>query len=56
MTLFKQSLLSLALVAVPAASVRPQSLELVAARFYRPSSGQTVVDAFCQVPFALLDF
>lgn len=55
MTLFKQSLLSLALVAVPAASARTQSLELVAARFYRPGSGQTVVDAFCQVPFALLD-
>lgn len=55
MTLFKQSLFSLALVAIPAASARPQSLELVAARFYRPASGQTVVDAFCQVPFALLD-
>lgn len=51
----KTLLFSLALVAVPAASARPQSLDLVAARFYRAASGQTVVDAFCQVPFALLD-
>src|SRR6266566_4229673 len=55
MTVLKVSLFSLALVALPAASARPQSLELAAARFYRASSGQTVVDAFCQVPFALLD-
>jgi GWxTD domain-containing protein len=53
--LFTTSLVSLALVAVPAASARPQSLDLAAARFYRPGSGQTVVDAFCQVPFAILD-
>lgn len=53
--LFKTLLFSLALAAVPTASARPQSLDLVAARFYRPGSGQTVVDAFCQVPFALLD-
>ena len=53
--LSKTLLFSLALVAVPAASARPQSLDLVAARFFRAGGGQTVVDAFCQVPFALLD-
>jgi GWxTD domain-containing protein len=61
MKVLKVSLFSLALVVVPAASARPQSaaegntLELAAVRFYRASSGQTVVDAFCQVPFTLLD-
>ena len=30
-------------------------IELSAARFYRAQSGQTVVDAFCRVPFKLLD-
>lgn len=31
------------------------ALELSAARFYRAASGQTVIDAFCRVPFTLLD-
>ena len=48
-------LFSLALVVSTATSARPQSLEVTAARFYRAGSGQTVVDAFCQVPFVLLD-
>ncbi len=51
----KTVLVSLALMAVPAVSARPQSLELVAVRFYRTVGAQTLVDAFCQVPFALLD-
>ena len=51
----KTVLVSLALMAVPAVSARPQSLELAAVRFYRTSGAQTLVDAFCQVPFALLD-
>ncbi len=48
-------LVSLALMAVPAVSARPQSLELAAVRYYRTSGAQTLVDAFCQVPFSLLD-
>jgi len=48
-------LVSLALMAVPAVSARPQSLELASVRFYRASGTQTLVDAFCQVPFSLLD-
>lgn len=55
-------LVSLALAALPAVGARPQSpagggagLELAAVRFYRPAGAQTVVDAFCQVSFALLD-
>ncbi len=48
-------LVSLALMALPAVSARPQSLELAAVRFYRTTGAQTLVDAFCQVPFALLD-
>ncbi len=51
----KTLLLSLALVTSPAASARPQGLELAAVRFYRTAGAQTLVDAFCQVPFALLD-
>jgi len=51
----KTVLVSLALMAVPAMSARPQSLELAAVRFYRTAGAQTLVDAFCQVPFALLD-
>ena len=51
----KTLLVSLALTAFPAVSARPQSLELAAVRFYRSSGAQTLVDAFCQVPFALLD-
>lgn len=46
-------LFSLALTAQ--APVEGASLELAAVRFYRPAGAQTVVDAFCQVPFALLD-
>ena len=49
----KTVLVSLALMAVPVVSARPQSLELTAVRFYRTSG--TLVDAFCQVPFGLLD-
>jgi GWxTD domain-containing protein len=61
MTVLRVLLFSLALVVLSATNATPQSaaegasLELAAARFYRASSGQTVVDAFCQVPFALLD-
>ena len=51
----KTFLVGLALVASPAASARPQGLELAAVRFYRTAGAQTLVDAFCQVPFALLD-
>ena len=52
----KKTVLSLlALTAVPAVSARSQSLELAAVRFYRTAAAQTLVDAFCQVPFALLD-
>jgi GWxTD domain-containing protein len=51
----KTVLVSLALIAFPAVSARPQSLELAAVRFYRTNGAQTLVDAFCQVPFALLD-
>lgn len=51
----KTVLISLALMAVPAVSARPQSLELAAVRFYRTGGAQTLVDAFCQVPFSLLD-
>ena len=51
----KTLLVSLALMAVPAVSARPQSLELATVRFYRTAGAQTLVDAFCQVPFALLD-
>ena len=51
----KLVLVSLALMALPAVSVRPQSLDLAAVRFYRATGAQTLVDAFCQVPFALLD-
>jgi GWxTD domain-containing protein len=44
-------------VAVSAGAQVPNesALELAAVRFYRASSGQTVVTAFCRVPFALLD-
>src|SRR5258706_12879867 len=42
-------------MAAPVMSARPQSLELAAVRFYRTTGAQTLVDAFCQVPFALLD-
>ena len=54
-------LIRLALTAFAAVGARAQvptegpSLELAAARFYRPAGAQTVVDVFCQVPFALLD-
>ena len=51
----KTVLFSLALMAAPVMSARPQSLELAAVRFYRTTGAQTLVDAFCQVPFALLD-
>ena len=51
----KTVLVSLALMAAPVMSARPQSLELAAVRFYRTNGAQTLVDAFCQVPFALLD-
>ena len=51
----KTVLVSLALLAVPVMSARPQTLELAAVRFYRTSGAQTLVDAFCQVPFGLLD-
>jgi GWxTD domain-containing protein len=51
----KTLLTGLALVAVPATSARPQTLDIAPARFYRAASGQTVVDVFCQVPFSLLD-
>jgi len=48
-------LVSLALMVGTAMSARPQSLELASVRFYRASGTQTLVDAFCQVPFSLLD-
>ena len=51
----KTVLVSLAFMALPAVSARPQSLELAAVRFYRAAGAQTLVDAFCQVPFVLLD-
>jgi len=51
----KTVLVSLALMAVPAVSARSQSLELATVRFYRTTGAQTLVDAFCQVPFSLLD-
>jgi GWxTD domain-containing protein len=51
----KMVLVSLAFMALPAVSARPQSLELAAVRFYRAAGALTLVDAFCQVPFALLD-
>ncbi|HMJ59278.1 MAG TPA: GWxTD domain-containing protein [Gemmatimonadales bacterium] len=51
----KTVLFSLALMAAPVMSARPQSLELAAVRFYRTTGAQTLVDAFCQVPFGLLD-
>lgn len=38
-----------------AQSAEEPTLELSTVRFYRDASGQTVVDAFCRVPFALLD-
>lgn len=55
MTVVRVLLFSLALVAGMTTSARSQSLEVTAVRFYRAGSGQTVVDAFCQVPFVLLD-
>jgi GWxTD domain-containing protein len=48
----KTLLVMLAFTQAPADGV---SLELVAVRFFRSAGAQTVVDAFCQVPFALLD-
>lgn len=52
--------LSLAFAALTGATARAQgpdetTLELAAVRFYRAAAGQTVVTAFCRVPFALLD-
>jgi GWxTD domain-containing protein len=51
---------TLALAALSAASAGAQTsgggaLEIETARFYRAASGQTVIDAFCRVPFNLLD-
>jgi GWxTD domain-containing protein len=56
----KAALLALTLAALGAASAGSQvpsetALELATARFYRAASGQTVVDAFCRVPFTILD-
>lgn len=56
----KALLYTLALAALSASSAGAQTpgdnaLELGTARFYRAASNQTVIDAFCRVPFSLLD-
>jgi GWxTD domain-containing protein len=40
---------------VPAGAATGGSVEVGVARFYRAAAGQTVIDGFCRVPFALLE-
>lgn len=55
MTLKRAVAVVAALAVQPAASAAGQSLEIGTTRFYRSAGGQTIVDGFCRVPFALLD-